>query len=389
VHIGLVTPAYGGSWSEAQLVARRLAGALACGAEVDVLVPRGSVSTDTLDGALRVRHFSATGVDPARRAAWRQVALGPTLPHDPFVCTCRSNKARAEPLPAMIEEEFLLAEGGHSPELFQHLRQTAYDLVIFVGLHTPATYWGAQAIPEGGRMILVPATTDESVIWLGLHGKTLERVERVVVSTEHERLMWADRLGADDRIENINFLVGVNPLARLTDPHDFDRQNYLIVADDWTRPVEGLLTRLAHWAELIERDVHPAVRLRVVGPGADHHPLGIRLTSSRLDIWRWMARSIAVLDPQPQRLVGRQVLEAFLYQVPVIVHFRGGASREHAEAGNGGLWFRTDDEFCATVQALLDPELRQALGEQGCSYAQHRYADTDSFIKGVAKVFLS
>ena len=96
---------------------------------------------------------------------------------------------------------------------------------------------------------------------------------------------------------------------------------------------------------------------------------------------------MAVLDPVPQRLVGRQVLEAFLYRVPVIVYARGGASREHAEAGNGGLWFRTDEELCATVRALLDDELGQLLGEQGCSYAQHRHADTDTFVKNVAKVF--
>jgi hypothetical protein len=41
VQIGLVTPAYSDVWDDAQLVARRVAGALACGAEVDLLVPGG------------------------------------------------------------------------------------------------------------------------------------------------------------------------------------------------------------------------------------------------------------------------------------------------------------------------------------------------------------
>jgi glycosyltransferase involved in cell wall biosynthesis len=288
-----------------------------------------------------------------------------------------------------VEEQLLLAEGGDSAKLYQHLRETPYDVVVFVGLHSPATYWGVRAVPDQRRVMLVPATTDEDLAWLGLHAETLQRAERLVVGTEGEREMWAERLGGEAVIDTVHFLVGVNPLARLTDPHDFDSQRYLIVAEDWTRPVSPPLSRLAHWAELIEREVHPGVRLRVVGPGADQHPLGIRLTSSRLDIWRWMSRAMAVLDPVPQRLVGRQVLEAFLYRIPVIVHARGGASREHAEGGNGGLWFRTDDEFCATVRALLDDELGQLLGEQGCSYAQERHADTDTFVKNVAKVFLS
>jgi hypothetical protein len=388
VHIGLVTPAHSDSWDEAQLVARRVAGALACGADVDVLLPTGGPAEE-VDGALRVRRFSGSLADPARRRAWREVAFGPSQPHDPFVCSCpRFGPERNAPA-RLVEEQLVLAEGGDSPELYRHLRETPYDLVVFVGLHSPATYWGARAVPEGRRVMLVPATADEDLAWLDIHGDTLQRAERIIVATETERSIWSERLRDEGSIDSINFLVGVNPLARLTDPHDFDRQRYVIVADDWTRAVPASLARLERWAELIERDVHPAVRLRVVGPGSDQHPLGIRLTNSRLDIWRWMSRAMAVLDPVPQRLIGRQVLEAFLYRVPVIVHARGGASREHAEVGSGGLWFRTDEELCATVRALLDDELHQLLGEQGCSYAQGRFADTDTFIKTVAKVFLS
>lgn len=387
MRIGLVTPAHSDSWDEAQLVARRVAGALACGADVDLLLPTGGPA-EGQDGALRIRGFPGTVADPARRRAWRQVAFGSARPHDPFVCACPRFVREQNARPPLVEEQLLLAEGGDSPELYRHLRETPYDLVVFVGLHNPATYWGARAVPEGGRVVLVPATTDEDVAWLGIHAETLHRAERLVVATEGERAMWTERLGDEATIDTINFLVGVNPLARLTDPHDFDRQRYVIVAENWTRPAAPALARLEEWAKRIEREIHPRVHLRVVGPGADQHPLGIRLTSSRLDIWRWMSRAMAVLDPIPQRLVGRQVLEAFLYRVPVIVHARGGANREHAEVGNGGLWFRTDEELTAIVRALLDGELGQLLGEQGCSYAQGRFADTDTFIKSVAEVFL-
>jgi glycosyltransferase involved in cell wall biosynthesis len=311
------------------------------------------------------------------------------MPDDHLLCSCSRFNGPPKALSGLVEEQLLLAEGGDSPELYRHLRQTRYDLLVFVGLHNPVTYWGAKALPDDRRMMLVPATTDEDVIQLGVHNETLERAERLIVSTEHERSLWTERLVGERKIENIQFLVGVNPLARHTDPHDFDRERYVIVAQDWTVATPVALTRLSHWAEVIEQEVHPGIRLRVVGPGSDRHPLGIPLTTSRLDIWRWMSRAMLVLDPVPQRLLGRQVLEAFLYRVPVVVHARGGASREHAEAGNGGLWFRTDDELCAAVRALLDNDLAQVLGEQGCAYAQRRYADTDSFIKSVAKVCLS
>ena len=386
MHVALVAAAYGDPWDESQVVARRLAGALACGAEVDVLIPGGASSSTSFDGAVRVVRFQSSSAEAARRAAWRRIVLGPA-DADSLSCSCRG-VAEGRLLPPPLEEEVLLAEGGHSPSLYDHLGHDDYDVVVFVGLHSPATYWGARALPRERRVVLVPSTMDRRVLSFGLHTETVLRADQVVVFTERERSMWEAMLGGEQHpnVENIRFLVGVNPLARLTDPHDFDRGRYVVVPGEWTkRPIPRRLNR---WAELVE-DAYPDVRLRLVGPGAERSPLGIRLTGSCIDMWRWMSRSVAVLDPTLHTLIGQHVLEAFLFQTPVIVQARGGATREHADIGDGGLWFRTDEEFCAVVGALLDADFRRVLGEQGCSYAEQYYADTDGFIKQVGETFLS
>ena len=60
----------------------------------------------------------------------------------------------------------------------------------------------------------------------------------------------------------------------------------------------------------------------------------------------------------------------------------------YPEVGNGGLWFRVDDELAASLERLLDPEVGTSLGEQGRSYAAGRFGDTDTYVKRVAEVLL-
>ena len=94
-----------------------------------------------------------------------------------------------------------------------------------------------------------------------------------------------------------------------------------------------------------------------------------------------MSRALAVVDPVPHRVIGQDVLESLMLGVPVVVAADGYATREHAETGNGGLWYRADDELVGSVRRLLDDEVRRSLGEQGRSYAMSRFGDTDTYVQ--------
>jgi glycosyltransferase involved in cell wall biosynthesis len=97
---------------------------------------------------------------------------------------------------------------------------------------------------------------------------------------------------------------------------------------------------------------------------------------------------LAVIDPTPHRVIGQEVLEAMLLGIPVVVAANGDATREHADLGNGGLWYRFGDELLASIKLLLDGHVASSLGEQGHSYATARFADTDTYVKRVAEVVL-
>lgn len=394
--VAVATARYGDPWDELSVLAARLAGALACTADVDVLVPAdraGGAASAALsgpevgwDGACRLYRFPADPVDRRVRTAWRMVTLGVGGDEGPGSCNCQASTTPRR-LPAMVEEHLVLAEGGDAPGLYEHLRTTAYDAAVFVGLHTPITSFGLRALAEGCRAFLVPGRHDAAVD-LAIHDQSLARAERILVCTEGERRRIAGRVGSvsADRVENIGFLFGVNAVVR-PEPSGGGEGRFVTVARDWRTPAS--LSHYRPWAEKLARCLPDGVALRLVGPGATVVPHGVPHTDSRIDAWWWMSRAVAVIDPMPHRVIGQEVLEALLFGVPVVVAANGGASREHAELGNGGLWFRADDELVASVKRLFDAETRSALGEQGRSYAAGRFADTDTFVKRVSELVLS
>lgn len=386
MRIAVVAPGYGRLWDERHVIVRRLAGALACSAEVDVLLP-GIHREVTHDGAVRLLSFPATLPDDTRRRAWRKAMLGEhDLEGHDVRCRCLGVVGRFDALPRFAEEEVVRAEGGDSDELYQHLSTTSYDLVVLVGTESPAACFGARHVPPQTRVVLVPATLDDRTLPFTVHDAAFDRAERIIVWGETERAVIAAREADPDRVTALDFVVGVNRLATTTEPHDFEGQAYVVVANDWKRVPS--VERLQWFGSRLE-ELDSRLRLRLVGPGAERFgPLGVRLTSSKVDVWRWTSRGVCLFDPRPRQLLGLSTLEAMLFGVPVIVEAQSGAAREHAEAGDGGLWYRTDDEFFAAVEALLDDDLRSALGEQGRSYAEE-FTDTDRFIKEVTEAFIA
>jgi hypothetical protein len=385
MRVAVVAPDYGRLWDERQIIVRRLAGALACSTEVDDLLP-GIHREVAHDGAARTFRFPATLPDTTRRRAWRKAMLG-EHDHDDRgpQCRCPGVTASLGPLPQFAEDEIVRAEGGDSDELYQHLSTSSYDLVVLVGIDSPACSFGCRHIPRDTRIVLVPATMDDRALLFRTHDEAFERAERIVVWSEMERSVIAARSPNPERVTTLDFVIGVNSLATTTEPHDFERQAYVVVAGDWSRVPS--VDRLERFGLRLE-EIDPRLRLRLVGPGAEHlGPIGVRLTTSRLDVWRWSSRALCLFEPRRRLLLGLPALETMLFGVPAVVHADGGAIREHVENGDGGLWYRTDDEFFAVVQALLDDDLRQALGEQGRRYAEE-FTDTEQFIKAVTEALI-
>ena len=111
---------------------------------------------------------------------------------------------------------------------------------------------------------------------------------------------------------------------------------------------------------------------------AQHHPPATR----RADRMRLVAWAEAVVDAKPGTIFGRLSLESLLHETPVIVPASSSA-REHAQLGNGGLWFEDEEDLIWCAEALADRPDAEALGLQGRRYAEKRYSGTQAFIDRV------
>jgi glycosyltransferase involved in cell wall biosynthesis len=95
-----------------------------------------------------------------------------------------------------------------------------------------------------------------------------------------------------------------------------------------------------------------------------------------------MHRSTALVELDQDCLFGRDALEAMLLGVPVLAHEETGAVRDHVEAGNAGLWFRTGEELGEGLAVCGEAGLRAVLSEQGRRYAES-FSDPASFVARV------
>jgi glycosyltransferase involved in cell wall biosynthesis len=264
-----------------------------------------------------------------------------------------------------------------------HLRDRRYDVVLFGGFDAAFFDHALEDALGRSRVVLVPLARDEPRLYFSVYDPLFERAERILVFTERERRLIVNRLQgrATGRIRRVGFPVRINSLAATTLPYHSPHASYVVLARDWRRPFG--FGWLFEFADSLARKT-PEIALALIGPGAGSLPSSAGLvrqeTVSRLDAWRWMNVALAFLDAEPDRMLGLDVLEAMLCGAAVLVPAHGGAAREHAELGNGGLWYQSDSQLRACLDALRSADLRLALGRQGRQYAESEYGNVDRFI---------
>lgn len=369
MRVAVVAPGVHDRWDEVHVVARRLAGALAHEAEVSVLVPGAERATAT-EGLLAVETFEAMPGDAARARVLR-VAV-----------------SAAGAAVASWEDELFTAEGAWSPALVEHVCESSWDVVVLVGATRGVASFCARALPGDVPVVVASVVDDPARLSFAGVRRVLDRADVVVTFSESERSVVERAVGGG--VRRLGFVVRTNEIAAQSVPIAFPRVPVVTVTTDWSRLADR--PRWLRWSTLLQRDVGARVDVRAVGPAANRvpPPLAGESSPSRIDSWRWISHSLAVVDPAPYCSVGIPALEALTFGVPVIVPAGSGASVEHADRGNCGLWYRGYDELRACIELLLDePQTRAALGRSGRAYEEEGFGDTKRFVADVLDAVLS
>jgi hypothetical protein len=237
-------------------------------------------------------------------------------------------------------------------------------------------------------VVLLPLAAPSPFLDFTVHDHVFERAQAIVIATEGERARVLNRSTAPTApLRDLRFVLRVHDLVWKNEPLTFDREVPTVVIPRAWR-AGARTSALIDLARDLEERFDGGLRVKLVGPGWKLLPGDLHgpFAESRFDVWRWACRALAVLDPDPGKLLAREALESMMYGTPIVTPFAAGAALEHAQAGSAGLWYRTEDELEVVLRALLDQDIRRPLGEQAQEYADAAYRDTEAYIKGVGQL---
>jgi len=335
--------------------------------------PEGTTGVD----GVRVQRFPVTrGRDPSWHAVHRLLLGGLDASRfsslDPAVRREFARRVRA--WPDALQEEFIRGQGPIAPGLTRHLRENAFDRVLFVTYLYPTSYDGLAVVPPE-RARIVPTLHDEPPAYLPVFGRRLARAT-LLCSTEAE-IALVSRL-YPERPPTARLLgYGIELQSDVACGVDAPLGDYLLFAGrvDAHKGVPELL----EWYRAL-REVEPrAPRLVLIGEVAmrlgSQRGVELRGFVSEEEKHALMRGALALVHPSPFESLGIVLLEAMASGTPIVVHADSPVMVEHCRRSGGGVWVRDAAEFIAATRMLRDrPGLRDRLGRAGRAYVEESYS---------------
>jgi glycosyltransferase involved in cell wall biosynthesis len=386
MRIAVVVQRYGASiLGGAETLAALLAGILARHHEVEVLTTTAReyhewrnvlpVGLSEEDG-VRVRRFAvARGREPAWGVLDRLLHDGfqssefPLLPES--VRAGHAQRLRA--WPDALQEAFIRGQGPHAPALYDHLRATAYDRVVFVTYLYPTTYDGLAAVPDG-RSWVVTTLHDEPPAYLPVFGRRLRSAKLLGLTDTEVALIAALYPDTPLVARRIGYGIALPPDLGARATRD---AGFLLYAG--RIDVQKGVVQLLRWYRALRAALPRAPRLVMIGelamPVAPQEGVEVRGFVSEAEKLRLMGDALALIHLSPYESLGIVLLEAMASRTPVLVHADSAVMVEHCRRSAAGLWLRDADELAAAVRRLAtDPELRSAMGDRGRRYVDREFS---------------
>lgn len=285
-----------------------------------------------------------------------------------------------ETLSADDEQRFMAQHAG-STELLRGLaaRVGEYDWVCFIPYLFGTTGFGTMLCPD--KAVLIPCLHDEGYAKMDFCRSLFARVARVVFHTRAEQEL-ARRLYGDTIRDGI--LIGEGVDTEFTPDADRFRRRYgiggpfvLYVGRKAREKNTDVLVRCfaAYSAG------RPDVQLVLIGPGSCSIPAsaGDRIVDlgfvPEQDKHDAHAAASVLCQPSVNESFSIVMMESWVCGVPCLVHEDCAVTRRHVVESGGGLYFRTAQEFGASVSFLLDETATAGrMGQAGRDYVMRNFA---------------
>jgi len=328
---------------------------------------------------------------------WRNV-LTPGVSQDGPVTVHRFQVARERPLGAFWtlservfdgraseaeQQEWFALNGPDAPDLLGFLRGHGrdYDRVILFAFRYAPSWFGLPLVAD--RAILMPTAEDDELIRSAtILGPYFASPRGFFFNTPEEKAMIA-RLVDRQLPPSVTIGCGVDPagpppsrvaLDGLDIPQDF----FLYVGRvDRNKGCDALVRHYGAYVDGLAPG-ETALPLVLAGPVVLQLPQipGLRILGRVSDEVRdaLLTHARALVMPSPYESLSLVVLEAWNRGTPVIVNARCDVLLGQVRRADGGLYYRTSDDFAGAIRRLaIDPQLAAALGQQGLAYVDRTY----------------
>jgi glycosyltransferase involved in cell wall biosynthesis len=337
------------------------------------------LTTCALDYMTWENHYAA-GIEDCEGVRMRRFRVDRSRDIHQFDKLSGMLQGRIKQAPAREQEQWMLAQGPVSSDLIEYVKQHKddYDAFIFFSYLYATTYLILPLVEE--KAYLVPLAHDEWPIQMSMWDLFFQRPRGVVFNTPEERAFLRSRFPA---IALEGPVAGVAVESSEDYSAERFRQRYglrdpFLLYIGRIDPSKGCDELLSHFAKYREHNTGPR-KLVLLGkttmPILDHPDvIGLGFVDEQTK-WDALAACDLLVNPSPYESLSMVLLESWSINRAVLVNGLCEVLVGQCKRANGGLWYKSYDEFEACLSLLLDStELRRRLGESGQRYAANAYS---------------
>jgi glycosyltransferase involved in cell wall biosynthesis len=280
--------------------------------------------------------------------------------------------------PMERQEEWFRENGPQVPELLDHLRAHGreYDAVLFWTFRYYPSFFGLPLVRE--RAVLVPTAEDDPAIRLDITEEFFNTPAAYLFLTPEEKTLVTARAGRPLEPSAV-IGTGLEPAGPAPARESLRASG---VPDDYVLYLgrvdrnKGCDTLLDYFQEYASPTSQTTLVL--AGPVTMQIPRHARIRALGYvsDDLRTalLAHARLLVVPSPYESLGIALLEAWNHGVPALVNARCHVLKEQVRRANGGLHYRSFNEFSEALDYLLShSEERKALGAQGRQFVEREY----------------
>ncbi|KPL87267.1 hypothetical protein SE16_12260 [Ardenticatena maritima] len=265
-----------------------------------------------------------------------------------------------------------LDAGAHSAPLYAHIMQHAdhFDALVALPYAMALTHFAAWSAPH--KVIVWPCLHNEPYAYMLPTRLLLENVYGVMLNSPEEADLLTTLLRYTPQRMAVLGEGVVLPSPSRADDNTYHDLLYV------GRFEEGKNLPLLYL--YVRRYVEQGgdLRLHLVGKGPytppQHPAFVVRGFVSEEEKAAAYAGALALCQPSLNESFSLTIMESWLAGRPVLVHGDCAVTVGHVRRAQGGLWFRTYDEFVGAIEWLrAHPEEAARMGRNGREYVQRNY----------------